>query len=278
MDKFFEWLAEPGPWEEMSVIIIIMLIIIGLPICLKYIKVAKITKQGIEFDTKDREKKAATQNFYDNKHSTTASQDHKLFTLILRDFSHKIKAEIKEYCRLNGLNLKTDEEYKEYTEEKKSVYYSQLKEEFQNEYIAYDTVTLEDIEEILETLRDFTFHRIEVLFKKIRDISIEEHKTVDENKKIERETFEQNIANILDQFKESDNREDSLSRIRTIMDLHYMKYGEILLDERISILDKQIHVIEEVNKSITRRFIEEFETVYRNKKKELIGGTNEEKS
>jgi len=273
METFFNWLSSPGPYEEISVILCLLILIVGIPFWLRYLKISKISKNGVEFDVKSSsEKKSKYTALIDNNHSSTASQDHKLFTLILRDFSHKVKNEIKEYCRVNGLNLKTDEEYKEYIEEKKSVYFSELREMFQNEYIAYDLVTLEDVEDILETLRDYTFHRIENMYKKVRDISILEHKNLDEKKKVERQLFIENLKSLIERWKEKEkNLELSLDNI---LNIHYTEIEEIIKQERITILDKQIHIIDECNKSITRRYIEEFEKTYRQKRNELLGGTN----
>lgn len=273
MEAFFNWIANPGPTEEITIVAILVILMFGIPFWLKNVKIAKISKEGVEFQTNEIVKIEEKKETPINRLSIATTQDYKLFVLILRDFYNKIEEEIKTYCRLNGLNKKNEIEYKEYVEDKKLVYYSQLKEIFQNDYISYDIVTYEDVENIVETLRDFIFNKIDTLYKKIREISINEHNRINDAKDVEREMFTINIISNLDNFVGTD--EEKHNKVSSVLDSHYKKCKEIMSDELISIIDKQTRVIDEINKSITRRFIEEFENVYRENRKLMEEEHNE---
>ena len=277
MSGLFEWMATPGPTEEITMLVLVAVIFIALPIWIKTLKISKISKSGIEFDkdsekTEDKEKnpQAMSDKSTDNSQSSgnlsiTASQDYKLFSLILRDFGNRVKNEIKKYCKDNGINLKGIEEYGYYIDGKKQNYFYELKEFFQAEYTTYDLVSNVDIIKILENSKDYIFKKIDLLYKKIRTISIEEHDKINKKYEGERRKFQNGILGYIESIRQLKDDENKIDPNNTI-DLHYTEYREILLAERISILDKQISTIEDINISVKRHLLEEFEKVYIEKK------------
>ncbi|MBR1818233.1 MAG: hypothetical protein IJ772_05215 [Bacilli bacterium] len=275
MEAFLNWLSNPGPCEEITLILVLLLVSFVIPFWITKLKISKVGKDGIEFgsreDKKDENKKKRSEEGSNSiieqkkEHiSYVTTQDYKIFSLILKEFSTKIITEVKEYCRKNGINLKTEDEYREYTEEKKSIYYNELKEMFRDEYVSYDIISDTDVEDILEKLRDFTFNKIENMYRKVRSISIEEHQLLEQECKEEKETFLSNLNKYIEIKNENKN---SLYSLENILETHYIKCKEIYTHERISILEKQIRVIEETNKMITRKYIEEFNRVYSEKNK-----------
>lgn len=275
MEPFFSWLSTPGPWEEITLLVFALVFAFGVPFWIKKLKIKKVGKGGLEFggdekakeDTsKPTESNTSASEKITNQVSYATAQDHRIFSLILKDFSSKMKSDIKDYCRKNGIDKKSDLEYNEYAEEKKYAYYNSLKEKFQEEYTSYDIVSIDDVEKILESLRDFTFNKIENVYKKIRAIAIEEHRFVTEEYEREYETFKNNMNSVANLFKE--NKELSAiveNQINSVLQQHYTKYKEIVIYERINILDKEIRVVEDTNKTISRRFIEEFDKIFREK-------------
>ena len=190
MKEFFDWLSKPGPFEEICVLII-LLIILGF-ILLMFAKFIIIDYNGIKSKENGKSKnKGDKKNSPDDKTkiikpnyanitSPLASQDYRLISLIVQAHANKIKEEMKQYCTINGLDKKNKDEYMMYVDEKKNFYIAELREMFNHEYVAHDILSITDIYNIIIDTKDTIMNKLEKLYIKLRDISIQEHAKLNE--------------------------------------------------------------------------------------------------
>ena len=271
MNAFFAWLSTPGPFEELLVVVILMILLgfVGFIIA-KGLLDCDI--KGIRIKSKDnREKpndKPVAQREKLNKSdlnnsssvlganvSILATQDYRIISLIIQAHSNRIREEMKQYCSVNGLDKKDRDSYMIYVDEKKNLYISELKEMFNREYVSYDIISISDIYEIIEESKERMMNKLEKLYIKLRDISIEEHTKINESKK---ELFETYLGKALEW------REKSYSSDKEVKDVlidylnRYHKTCENLtINERIDVLNKQVQKIDTIKKDLVDIFLTE---------------------
>ena len=205
MNAFFAWLSTPGPFEEI-LLVVILLILLGFVSFIIAKGFLDCDIKGIRIKSKDnREKpndKPVAQREKLNKSdlnnsssvlganvSILATQDYRIISLIIQAHSNRIREEMKQYCSVNGLDKKDRDSYMIYVDEKKNLYISELKEMFNREYVSYDIISISDIYEIIEESKERMMNKLEKLYIKLRDISIEEHTKINESKKVLFETY-----------------------------------------------------------------------------------------
>ena len=254
IDTLLNWLSLKGPYQEITLFLflgILLGFLTALPWIIRRAGIKKIGKNGLEFDEKnkcsnqtDEEKQKITKDktLFDlksNKSSVTTTQDYKMASLILDSFFLSLKEEIINYCQKNGLNEKGTDEYRTYIEEKKTLYFNELKSIFQKEYIAYDILSPYEIDEVIESLKDQTYHKIETLYNRIRDISVKEHELIAKKKADEKERFKIKINEYVKYCASKDNP----FSINSILEDHYEENEKLLSCERVDILGKQMEKI-----------------------------------
>ena len=187
--------------------------------------------------------------------SILATQDYRIISLIIQAHSNRIREEMKQYCSVNGLDKKDRDSYMIYVDEKKNLYISELKEMFNREYVSYDIISISDIYEIIEESKERMMNKLEKLYIKLRDISIEEHTKINESKK---ELFETYLGKALEW------REKSYSSDKEVKDVlidylnRYHKTCENLtINERIDVLNKQVQKIDTIKKDLVDIFLTE---------------------
>jgi hypothetical protein len=270
MNAFFAWLSTPGPFEEIIVVIILLIILsfIGILI-IKGLVDCDI--KGIKIKSKDKEKpnnEPVVQQEKPNKSdlinsssvlganvSILATQDYRIISLIIQAHSNRIREEMKQYCSVNGLDKKDRDSYMIYVDEKKNLYISELKEMFNREYVSYDIISISDIYEIIEESKERMMNKLEKLYIKLRDISIEEHTKINESKK---ELFDTYLGKALEWRNKSYSSDtemiDTLSEYLT----QYHKTCENLtINERIDVLNKQVQKIDTIKKDLVDIFLTE---------------------
>lgn len=271
MNAFFAWLSTPGPFEELLVVVILMILLgfVGFIIA-KGLLDCDI--KGIRIKSKDNKEKPNDKpvvkqekpNKSDLNNSSSvlganvsilATQDYRIISLIIQAHSNRIREEMKQYCSVNGLDKKDRDSYMIYVDEKKNLYISELKEMFNREYVSYDIISISDIYEIIEESKERMMNKLEKLYIKLRDISIEEHTKINESKK---ELFETYLGKALEW------REKSYSSDKEVKDVlidylnRYHKTCENLtINERIDVLNKQVQKIDTIKKDLVDIFLTE---------------------
>lgn len=270
MNAFFAWLSTPGPFEEI-IVVIILLIILGFIGILIIKGLVDCDIKGIKIKSKDKEKpnnEPVVQQEKPNKSdlinsssvlganvSILATQDYRIISLIIQAHSNRIREEMKQYCSVNGLDKKDRDSYMIYVDEKKNLYISELKEMFNREYVSYDIINISDIYEIIEESKERMMNKLEKLYIKLRDISIEEHTKINESKK---ELFDTYLGKALEWRNKSYSSDtemiDTLSEYLT----QYHKTCENLtINERIDVLNKQVQKIDTIKKDLVDIFLTE---------------------
>lgn len=271
MNAFFAWLSTPGPFEEI-LLVVILLILLGFVGFIIAKGSLDCDIKGIRIKSKDNKEKPndkpAVQQEKPNKSdlnnnstvlganvSILATQDYRIISLIIQAHSNRIREEMKQYCSVNGLDKKDRDSYMIYVDEKKNLYISELKEMFNREYVSYDIISISDIYEIIEESKERMMNKLEKLYIKLRDISIEEHTKINESKKQLFETY-------LDKALEW--REKSYSSDKEVKDIlieylnQYHKTCENLtINERIDVLNKQVQKIDTIKKDLVDIFLTE---------------------
>ena len=134
MNAFFAWLSTPGPFEELLVVVILMILLgfVGFIIA-KGLLDCDI--KGIRIKSKDNKEKPNDKpvvkqekpNKSDLNNSSSvlganvsilATQDYRIISLIIQAHSNRIREEMKQYCSVNGLDKKDRDSYMIYVDEK----------------------------------------------------------------------------------------------------------------------------------------------------------------
>ena len=271
MNAFFAWLSTPGPFEEI-LLVVILLILLGFVSFIITKGLLDCDIKGIRIKSKDNKEKPndkpVAQREKPNKSdlnnsssvlganvSILATQDYRIISLIIQAHSNRIREEMKQYCSVNGLDKKDRDSYMIYVDEKKNLYISELKEMFNREYVSYDIISISDIYEIIEESKERMMNKLEKLYIKLRDISIEEHTKINESKKVLFETYLE---------KALEWREKSYSSDKEVKDIlieylnQYHKTCENLtINERIDVLNKQVQKIDTIKKDLVDIFLTE---------------------
>ena len=272
MNSFFAWLSTPGPFEEI-LIIVILLILLGFVIFLITKGLLDCNIKGIRIKSKDKDKekqnnesevqKEKPNNSDLNNNSSVlganvsilATQDYRIISLIIQAHSNRIREEMKQYCSVNGLDKKDRDSYMIYVDEKKNLFISELKEMFNREYVTYDIISISDIYEIIEESKERMMNKLEKLYIKLRDISIEEHTKINESKK---ELFETYLEKALEWRGKSYSSDDEVKDILIVYLNQYHKTCENLtINERIDVLNKQVQKIDTIKKDLVDIFLTE---------------------
>ena len=270
MNAFFAWLSTPGPFEEI-LIVFILLIILGFVGFLIAKGMVDCEIKGVKVKSKDKEKpndKPVVQQEKPNKSdlnnsssvlganvSILATQDYRIISLIIQAHSNRIREEMKQYCSVNGLDKKDRDSYMIYVDEKKNLYISELKEMFNREYVSYDIISISDIYEIIEESKERMMNKLEKLYIKLRDISIEEHTKINESKK---ELFETYLEKALEWRGKTYSSDKEVRDILIEYLNQYHKTCENLtINERIDVLNKQVQKIDTIKKDLVDIFLTE---------------------
>lgn len=270
MNAFFNWLSNPGPFEEI-LLVIILLIILGFVGFLIAKGLVDCDIKGVKVKSKDKEKpndKPVVQQEKPNKSdlnnnssvlganvSILATQDYRIISLIIQAHSNRIREEMKQYCSVNGLDKKDRDSYMIYVDEKKNLYISELKEMFNREYVSYDIISISDIYEIIEESKERMMNKLEKLYIKLRDISIEEHTKINESKKVLFETY---LEKALEWRGKSYSSDKEAKEILIEYLTQYHKTCENLtINERIDVLNKQVQKIDTIKKDLVDIFLTE---------------------
>ena len=140
-------------------------------------------------------------------------------------------------------------------DEKKNLYISELKEMFNREYVSYDIISISDIYEIIEESKERMMNKLEKLYIKLRDISIEEHTKINESKK---ELFETYLEKALEWRGKSYSSDKEVKDILIEYLNRYHKTCENLtINERIDVLNKQLQKIDTIKKDLVDIFLTE---------------------
>lgn len=271
MNAFFAWLSTPGPFEEI-LLVVILLILLGFVSFIITKGLLDCDIKGIRIKSKDNKEKPNDKpvaqreklNKSDLNNSSSvlganvsilATQDYRIISLIIQAHSNRIREEMKQYCSVNGLDKKDRDSYMIYVDEKKNLYISELKEMFNREYVSYDIISISDIYEIIEESKERMMNKLEKLYIKLRDISIEEHTKINESKKVLFETYLE---------KALEWREKTYSSNKEVKDIlieylnQYHKTCENLtINERIDVLNKQVQKIDTIKKDLVDIFLTE---------------------
>lgn len=271
MNAFFAWLSTPGPFEEI-LLVVILLILLGFVSFIITKGLLDCDIKGIRIKSKDNKEKPndkpVAQREKPNKSdlnnsssvlganvSILATQDYRIISLIIQAHSNRIREEMKQYCSVNGLDKKDRDSYMIYVDEKKNLYISELKEMFNREYVSYDIISISDIYEIIEESKERMMNKLEKLYIKLRDISIEEHTKINESKKVLFETYLEKAL----EWKEKTYSSDKEAKDILIEYLNqYHKICENLtINERIDVLNKQLQKIDTIKKDLVDIFLTE---------------------
>lgn len=271
MNAFFAWLSTPGPFEEI-LLVVILLILLGFVSFIITKGLLDCDIKGIRIKSKDNKEKSNDKpvaqrekpNKSDLNNSSTvlganvsilATQDYRIISLIIQAHSNRIREEMKQYCSVNGLDKKDRDSYMIYVDEKKNLYISELKEMFNREYVSYDIISISDIYEIIEESKERMMNKLEKLYIKLRDISIEEHTKINESKKVLFETYLEKAL----EWKEKTYSSDKEAKDILIEYLNqYHKICENLtINERIDVLNKQVQKIDTIKKDLVDIFLTE---------------------
>ena len=270
MNAFFAWLSTPGPFEEI-IVVIILLIILGFIGILIIKGLVDCDIKGIKIKSKDKEKpnnEPVVQQEKPNKSdlinsssvlganvSILATQDYRIISLIIQAHSNRIREEMKQYCSVNGLDKKDRDSYMIYVDEKKNLYISELKEMFNREYVSYDIISISDIYEIIEESKERMMNKLEKLYIKLRDISIEEHTKINESKK---ELFDNYLGKALEWRNKSYSSDtEMIDKLSEYLTQYHKTCENLTINERIDVLNKQVQKIDTIKKDLVDIFLTE---------------------
>ena len=270
MSTLFTWLSTPGPFEEILLVIILLILLgfIGFLIARGSID---CNIKGVRIKSKNKEKendKPEVQDEKPNKSdlnnsssvlganvSILATQDYRIISLIIQAHANRIREEMKQFCSVNGLDKKDRDSYMIYVDEKKNLYISELKEMFNREYVSYDIISISDIYEIIEESKEKIMNKLEKLYIKLRDISIEEHIKINECKK---ELFETCLTKALEWREKSYSTDKEAKDVLIEYLNRFRKTCENLtINERIDVLNKQVQKIDTIKKDLVDIFLTE---------------------
>lgn len=255
MDGFFAWLSQPGLSQEICVLVLILILLIFILILVaKYVSIdiKGVKSKGSDNDNKNKNSKSSNStkeniNGLTNT-SVTATQDYKILSLIIQAHSNRVRDEMKQYCTRNGLDKKDRDEYMTYVDEKKNLYIVELCDMIRREYVSYDILSESDVFKIIEDNREIIMSKLEKLYIKLRDISICEHAKINEDKFT-------NFDNYINKFIAWKNcnyekEDDCKSALSDLMNNYSQSCENIVIEERIVILDKQVQKIDVVKRDL----------------------------
>ena len=272
MKEFFNWLSTPGYTEEVIVVIVLILLLLFICYIIRKVNInikgVNITQAGKENNKNENENNKTVENIQvqqhdNNKHeidnkyggnvSVTATQDYRIISLIIQAHSNRIREEMKQYCSVNGLDKKDRDSYMLYVDEKKNLYISELKEMFNREYVSYDIISIGEIYEIIDEVKDALMNRLEKLYIKLRDISIDEHSKINQSRS---DLFDMYFQKALEwRRKEYNTDEECKSILKEYLEQYNKSCETLILDERIDILNKQVQKIDTTKKDLTDIFL-----------------------
>lgn len=271
MNAFFAWLSTPGPFEEI-LLVVILLILLGFVSFIITKGLLDCDIKGIRIKSKDNKEKPndkpAAQREKLNKSdlnnsssvlganvSILATQDYRIISLIIQAHSNRIREEMKQYCSVNGLDKKDRDSYMIYVDEKKNLYISELKEMFNREYVSYDIISISDIYEIIEESKERMMNKLEKLYIKLRDISIEEHTKINESKKVLFETYLEKALEWREKTYSSDKEAKDI--LIEYLNQYHKTCENLTINERIDVLNKQLQKIDTIKKDLVDIFLTE---------------------
>jgi hypothetical protein len=273
MKEFFNWLSTPGYTEEIIMIIVLILLLLFICYIIRRVNInikgVNITQATGRENNKnendkikpientqiqnDNKKHDIDNNAYGGNISVTATQDYRIISLIIQAHSNRIREEMKQYCSVNGLDKKDRDSYMLYVDEKKNLYISELKEMFNREYVSYDIISIGEVYEIIEEVKDAMMNKLEKLYIKLRDISIDEHGKINRTRS---DLFDMYLQKALEWRRKEYNSDDEC---RSILKEYLEQYNKscetLILDERIDILNKQVQKIDTTKKDLTDIFL-----------------------
>jgi hypothetical protein len=272
MKEFFNWLSTPGYTEEVIVVIVLILLLLFICYIIRKVNInikgVNITQAGKENNKNENENNKPVENIQvqqhdNNKHeidnkyggnvSVTATQDYRIISLIIQAHSNRIREEMKQYCSVNGLDKKDRDSYMLYVDEKKNLYISELKEMFNREYVSYDIISIGEIYEIIDEVKDALMNRLEKLYVKLRDISIDEHGKINKSRS---DLFDMYFQKALEwRRKDYNTDEECKSILKEYLEQYNKSCETLILDERIDILNKQVQKIDTTKKDLTDIFL-----------------------
>lgn len=271
MNAFFAWLSTPGPFEEI-LLVAILLILLGFVSFIIAKGLLDCDIKGIRIKSKDNKEKPndkpVAQREKPNKSdlnnsssvlganvSILATQDYRIISLIIQAHSNRIREEMKQYCSVNGLDKKDRDSYMIYVDEKKNLYISELKEMFNREYVSYDIISISDIYEIIEESKERMMNKLEKLYIKLRDISIEEHTKINESKKVLFETYLEKALEWREKTYSSDKEAKDI--LIEYLNQYHKTCENLTINERIDVLNKQLQKIDTIKKDLVDIFLTE---------------------
>lgn len=273
MNAFFAWLSAPGPFEEILTVVILLILLgfVGFLIAkgsvdcdIKGLRIKSKSKDNKEKPNDKpvvQEEKPNKSDFNNSSSvlganvSILATQDYRIISLIVQAHSNRIREEMKQYCSVNGLDKKDRDSYMIYVDEKKNLYISELKEMFNREYVSYDIISISDIYEIIEESKERMMNKLEKLYIKLRDISIEEHTKINESKK---ELFNFYLERAFEWRGKTYSSDKEVKDILIEYLTQYHKTCENLtINERIDVLNKQVQKIDTIKKDLVDIFLTE---------------------
>lgn len=271
MNAFFAWLSTPGPFEEI-LLVVILLILLGFVSFIITKGLLDCDIKGIRIKSKDNKEKPndkpvaqrEKQNKSDLNNSSSvlganvsilATQDYRIISLIIQAHSNRIREEMKQYCSVNGLDKKDRDSYMIYVDEKKNLYVSELKEMFNREYVSYDIISISDIYEIIEESKERMMNKLEKLYIKLRDISIEEHTKINESKKVLFETYLEKTLEWREKTYSSDKEAKDI--LIEYLNQYHKTCENLTINERIDVLNKQLQKIDTIKKDLVDIFLTE---------------------
>lgn len=272
MKEFFDWLSTPGYTEEVIVVIVLILLLLFICYIIRKVNInikgVNITQAGKENNKNETVNNKPVENIQvqqhdNNKHeidnkyggnvSVTATQDYRIISLIIQAHSNRIREEMKQYCSVNGLDKKDRDSYMLYVDEKKNLYISELKEMFNREYVSYDIISIGEIYEIIDEVKDALMNRLEKLYVKLRDISIDEHSKINKSRS---DLFDMYFQKALEwRRKDYNTDEECKSILKEYLEQYNKSCETLILDERIDILNKQVQKIDTTKKDLTDIFL-----------------------
>lgn len=271
MNAFFAWLSTPGPFEEI-LLVVILLILLGFVSFIITKGLLDCDIKGIRIKSKDNKEKPNDKpvaqreklNKSDLNNSSSvlganvsilATQDYRIISLIIQAHSNRIREEMKQYCSVNGLDKKDRDSYMIYVDEKKNLYISELKEMFNREYVSYDIISISDIYEIIEESKERMMNKLEKLYIKLRDISIEEHTKINESKKVLFETYLEKALEWREKTYSSDKEVKDI--LIEYLNQYHKTCENLTINERIDVLNKQLQKIDTIKKDLVDIFLTE---------------------
>lgn len=268
MDAFFNWLNNPGYFEEilLTLILVFVLGLLGFIIFLiiKSSKEIHFGKTVLKFDfnkankenkedekenenIKNKSKDPIVNNEDNKKKQVHLEIDYDLYTIsyLLDLFFYQMKEEMMHYCEKNGLDKKSFEEYKMYIDEKKGIYLRDLHKFFTDKYLYHNSISKDDLDDLINRNKEATFQYIEQMFTSIRSISINEHKLINEKKDLNLDKLNNRIRKYIELAKEGKSDQSLLTYDEILSDF-IEDYEKLIISERNDILYKQMEKIKVV--------------------------------